>query len=327
MSKRTSVRAAAAVLAALVLAGCGGTEPLPSGPDPAEPARPVGVQDPAVLPTSPVAPAGSCDPRASFRPTGALPPAGRMPSGSTMARIQRAGRLVVGVDQNNYRFGYRDSKTGNLVGFEIDLARELARAIFGSPDKVLFRTITTADREAAIQEGRVDIVIRSMTMNCDRWERIAFSTEYFSAGQAILVAGDSPINGIEDLAGKKVCAATGSTSIRNIAAKAPDALPVSASDALDCLVLLQQLQVEAVSTDDAILAGFAEQDKGTKILPERFTEEPYGMAMKQGATDLVRFVNGVLDQLRSNGTWTRVYETWLSSLGDTPPPPAPRYRD
>ncbi|MDQ7908444.1 glutamate ABC transporter substrate-binding protein [Phytohabitans sp. ZYX-F-186] len=323
---RARAAAVAALLSVLALAGCGGSDAPPFGPDPAEPARPVGVQDPAVLPTTSAAPAGSCDPRASYRPTGALPAPGRMPSGSTMARIQRAGRLVVGVDQNNYRFGYRDPKTGNLVGFEIDLARELAAAIFGSPDKVLFRAITTADREKAIQEGRVDIVIRSMTMNCDRWERVNFSTEYFSAGQAIMVARDSPIKGIGDLADKKVCAATGSTSIRNIAAKAPDALPVSADDALDCLVLLQQLQVDAVSTDDAILAGFAEQDKGTKILPDRFTEEPYGMAMKKESVDLVRFVNGVLEQLRADGTWTSLYRTWLSSLGPTPQPPTPRYR-
>jgi polar amino acid transport system substrate-binding protein len=316
-----------ALLSALVLAGCGGSTTPPSGPDPAEPARPAGVQDPAVLPTTSAAPAGSCDARASYRPTGALPAPGQMPSGSTMARIQRAGRLVVGVDQNNFRFGYRDPKTGNLVGFEIDLARELAKAIFGSSDKVLFRAITTADREKAIMEGRVDIVIRSMTMNCDRWERINFSTEYFSAGQAIMVARDSPIKGIKDLAGKKVCAATGSTSIRNIVAKIPDALPVSANDALDCLVLLQQLQVDAVSTDDAILAGFREQDKGTKILSDRFTEEPYGMAMKKESVDLARFVNGVLDRVRTDGTWTRLYKAWLSALGATPQPPAPVYRD
>ncbi|GAA4169180.1 glutamate ABC transporter substrate-binding protein [Phytohabitans flavus] len=318
---------AVALLSALVLAGCGGSDTPPPGANPAEPARPVGVQDPAVLPTSSAAAAGACNPRASYRPTGALPAAGRMPSGSAMARIQQAGRLVVGVDQNNFRFGYRDPKTGNLVGFEIDLARELAKAIFGSPDKVLFRAITTADREKAIQEGRVDVVIRSMTMNCDRWERINFSTEYFSAGQAIMVTRDSPIKGIKDLAGKKVCAATGSTSIRNIAAKAPDAVPVSAPDALDCLVLLQQLQVDAVSTDDAILAGFAEQDRGTKILPDRFTEEPYGMAVKKESVDLVRFVNGVLERMRADGTWTRLYNAWLSSLGSTPQPPAPQYRD
>jgi polar amino acid transport system substrate-binding protein len=320
-------RIAVAVLAVLCVAGCSSGGSGPGAQAIVDPARPVGVQDPAVLPSTSAAPPGSCDPRASLRPSGSLPAPGRMPAGTTMARIQKAGRLVVGVDQNNYRFGYRDARSGDLVGFEIDLAKELARAILGDPNKVLFRTITTADREKAIQEGRVDIVIRSMTMNCDRWQRVSFSTEYFSAGQAILVTRDSKITGLKDLAGQKVCAATGSTSIRNIAAKAPQALPVSASDALDCLVLLQQGQVAAVSTDDAILAGFAAQDRGTKVLPERFTEEPYGMAMKKESPDLVRFVNGVLEKLRSNGTWTRLYNQWLSSLGATPAPPTARYQD
>jgi polar amino acid transport system substrate-binding protein len=316
-----------ALLAALLLAGCTTAESLPEGRVDGSAARPVDAKDPADIPTGAGPPAGSCDPRASLRPSGALPAAGRMPAGSTMAQIVKRGRLVVGVDQNNYRFGFRDPKTGNLVGFEIDLSYEIAEAIFGDRNKVQFRTVTTAEREKAIQDGTVDIVIRSMTMNCDRWQRVAFSTEYFSAGQAILVAKGSKITGLKDLAGQKVCAATGSTSIRNIAAKAPQAKPVSGADALDCLVMLQQNQVAAVSTDDAILAGFAAQDPSTVVLPERFTEEPYGMAMKKESTDLVRFVNGVLDGVRADGTWTRLYNKWLSALGSTPQPPAARYQD
>lgn len=320
-------RRGVALLAVLCVTGCAASQPpRDARVDTAAP-RPVGAQDPAAVPTAGAAPPTSCDPRASLRPSGPLPAAGRMPANSTMARIVTRGRLVVGVDQNNYRFGYRDPGTGDLVGFEIDLAHEIARAIFGDPGKVLFRAVKTAEREQAVQTGTVDIVIRSMTMNCDRWQRVSFSTEYFSAGQAILVPKGSPIKGLKDLAGQKVCAATGSTSIRNIAANAPQALPVSAADALDCLVLLQQNQVAAVSTDDAILAGFAAQDPSTVVLPERFTEEPYGMAMKKESSDLVRFVNGVLERMRTDGTWTRLYNKWLVALGRTPPPPAADYQD
>ncbi|MFU8872881.1 glutamate ABC transporter substrate-binding protein [Micromonospora sp. SL4-19] len=321
------MKRALALLTVLCLTGCAASRPLPEARVDVAGPRPVGAQDPAVIPSAAAAAPTSCDPRASLRPSGALPAPGRMPAGSTMARIAERGRLVVGVDQNNYRFGYRDPGTGELVGFEIDLAHEIARAIFGDPGKVLFRAVKTAEREQAVQTGAVDIVIRSMTMNCDRWQRVSFSSEYFSAGQAILVTKGSPIKGLKDLAGQKVCAATGSTSIRNIAEKAPQALPVSAADALDCLVMLQQNQVVAVSTDDTILAGFAAQDPGTAVLSERFTEEPYGMAMKKASPDLVRFVNGVLERLRSDGTWTRLYNKWLTALGSTPQPPAARYQD
>jgi len=320
-------RRAVALLAILFVAGCAASPRLPGGRVDSAAPRPVDAHDPAPIPTGAAAPPGSCDPRASLRPSGPLPAAGRMPANSPMAQIAARGRLVVGVDQNNYRFGYRDPASGDLVGFEIDLAHEIARAIFGDPGKVQFRAVRTAEREQAVQTGTVDIVIRSMTMNCDRWQRVSFSTEYFSAGQAILVAKGSPIRGLADLAGQKVCAATGSTSIRNIAALAPQALPVSAADALDCLVMLQQNQVAAVSTDDAILAGFAAQDPSTVVLPKRFTEEPYGMAMKKESPDLVRFVNGVLERLRADGTWTRLYNKWLAALGRTPQPPAAHYQD
>ncbi|MEJ3748396.1 glutamate ABC transporter substrate-binding protein [Actinomycetes bacterium KLBMP 9797] len=318
----------ALLAAVLVLSGCASTAALPDVTVDTAGPRPVDARDPAVLPTGTAAAPASCrDARASLRPAGALPAPGRMPGNSTMARIAQRGRLVVGVDQNNFRFGYRDPATGDLVGFEIDLAYEIAAAIFGDRTKVQFRAVTTAEREKAIQDGTVDIVIRSMTMTCDRWQRVAFSTEYFSAGQAILVARGAPIRGTKDLAGKKVCAAAGSTSIRNIAAKIADARPVSGADALDCLVMLQQHQVDAVSTDDAILAGFAAQDPSTVVLPERFTKEPYGMAIKKESPDLVRFVNGVLERVRADGTWTRLYDKWLSALGRTPQPPAARYQD
>jgi polar amino acid transport system substrate-binding protein len=254
-----------------------------------------------------------------------------MPSGSTMARIVSRGRLVVGVDQNNFGFGFRDPKTGDLVGFEIDLAREIARAIFGDPNKVQFLAIGTGDRERAVlpdAEGKslADLVVRSMTMNCDRWQRVAFSTEYFTARQAVLVPIGSPIKRISQLAGQRVCASQNSTSIRNFAAKVPNAETVGAADALDCLVLLQQNQVVAVTSDDAILAGFTAQDTNTTLLSERFSDEPYGMIMSPKNTDLVRFVNGVLEQVRADGTWTRLYDKWLTRLGATPAPPVARYQ-
>lgn len=320
--RRTTV----ALLTVLFMTGCTASRPLPDGRADVDAPRPIDVRDPATVPTGTPA-SGACEPRASLRPAGALPAPGQMPPNSPMAKIVERGRLIVGVGQNNYHFGYRDPATGKLRGFEIDLAREIARAIFGDPEKVQFRSIRTDEREPAVQQGTVDIVIRSMTMTCDRWQRVSFSTEYFSASQKIMVARGSPIKGLQDLAGQKVCATTGSTSIRNIAKLAPQALPVSAADALDCLVLLQQHQVAAVSTDDAILAGFAAQDPSTVILPGRLAEEPYGMAMKRESPDLVRFVNGVLERLRTDGTWASLYKESLATLGSTPAPPAARYQD
>jgi polar amino acid transport system substrate-binding protein len=313
------------LLLTVVLAGCGGgggelaPRVDPEGYAPA----PVGAQDPAELPAEEPVDPGSCDPRASYRPSGLA-----VPSGSTMEEIRDRGRLVVGVAQNTYLFGYRDPFTGELSGFDVDIAREIARALFGRPDRVQFRAVVSGDRIPVLEADEVDIVVSTMTMNCERWEQIAFSTEYYSAGQRVLVADDSAARGIADLGGQRVCAAAGSTSIQNIADADPVPVPVSVPDWTDCLVMLQQGQVDAISTDDTILAGLAAQDPNTRVVGPPFSEEPYGIGVNASELDLVRYVNAVLEQLREDGTWAELYDEWLAdALGSAPAPPAARYRD
>jgi polar amino acid transport system substrate-binding protein len=319
-------RLVVALAALLALAGCGATVAPTTGPPSVAAPRPRGAQDQAVLASA--APAANCDPRTSFRPLGTLPAPGQPPAGSTMASIVQRGRLIVGVSQDAYLFGYRDSATGALVGFDIDIAYEMARALFGDRNKIQFKAITNADRIPMIKNGQIDLVVRQTTMTCPRWNDVYFSTEYYSAAQRVLVPTNSPVRSLADLAGKRVCAAAQTTSIANIVAKLPQAKPVSTVDASDCLVMLQQGQVDAVSTDDAILAGFAAQDPGTRLLAgEPLSAEPYGIMISQNSRDLVQFVNGVLQRMRQDGTWTAIYQRWLAELGPAPAPPAARYRD
>lgn len=327
MRRQVLVRLVGAGLAVALTGACGGTgAPLAPQTRPTDVApHPVGVRDPAELPEE--APGGQdgCNPLESFRPDGEEP---TIPSGSTMDDIVDRGRLVVGVGQNTYLFGYRDPFTGQLTGFDIDLAREIARALFGDPEAIQFRAISSADRIPVLQAEEVDLVISTMTINCERWQDVAFSTEYFSAGQRVLVSEESEAESIEDLGGQRVCAAAGTTSIRNIAAASSEPIPVSVSDWTDCLVMLQQGQVDAISTDDTILAGLVAQDpNNTKVVGEQFSEEPYGIAANQAHTDLIRFVNAVLEQLRDDGTWSELYERWLLDLGPAPDPPAAQYQD
>jgi len=118
-----------AVATVVGAAGCGADDQaLPDHRIPADPPRPVGMRDPAVVPSAATNSPGSCNPRASLRPTGPLPPPRQMPARTAMARIVQRGRLVVGVDQNSYQFGFRDPLTGELAGFDIDIAREIGRA-------------------------------------------------------------------------------------------------------------------------------------------------------------------------------------------------------
>jgi polar amino acid transport system substrate-binding protein len=328
MKLHPRVRAALATLLLLSMsAGCGAGDPQrpPSADASAVVPRPLNVQDPAEVPSA--VPAPNCVPRASLRPTGRLPKPGRMPAGTAMARIAQRGRLIVGIDQNAYLFSFADPATGDLVGFEIDLARAMARAIFGDPRAIQFRAITTADRIPVIERGEVDLVIRTMTMTCERWQQVSFSTEYLASHQRLLVRRGSGIRDFADLSGRKVCATRGSTSIRTIAAQPSHPVPVSTDSTLDCLVLLQQGQVDAVSTIDVLLAGLAAQDPTTEITGAAVTDEPAGIGISRNSPELVRFVNGVLDNLRTDGTWTSIHQRWLARLGPPPAPPTPVYRD
>ncbi len=176
--------------------------------------------------------------------------------------------------------------------------------------------------------GSVDLVVDTMTENCARWQQIDFSTEYYAATQRLLVDKNTPYQSLDDLGGKKVCAEVGSTSLATIARAASHPVPVSAQNFTDCLVMLEQGEVDAISTDDAILAGLAAQDPQTHIVGPPLEAEPYGIGIAKTNRDLVQFVNGVLDQLRTDGGWAALYQKWPGRLGGAvPQPPAAVYRD
>ncbi|WTL60231.1 glutamate ABC transporter substrate-binding protein [Nocardia sp. NBC_01499] len=274
-------------------------------------------------PTTTANPPQCGDPTASLRPTGA----GTAAHGPTIDAIRARGRLVVGLDAGSNLFSFRDPTSGAIVGFDADIAREIARDLLGSPDLIEYRTLGSADREQALQDRDVDIVAKTMTINCDRRQRVTFSTVYLRSYQRVLAMKSSGINGIADLAGKRVCIVRGTTSLDHIRQDQPAATILTVPTWADCLVVLQQRQVDAASTDDSILAGLAAQDPYTQVVGDAISVEPYGIGIPKGDDDLVRFVNGTLERIRNDGTWDRIYRHWLSVLGPSPGPPAPNYAD
>ncbi|GIM92277.1 glutamate ABC transporter substrate-binding protein [Paractinoplanes toevensis] len=314
--RRTITTLATAALT-LALAACSGdASPLPGST--AQPAPETS--------TSAAAPDTSCNARASLRPSGALPEPGNMPAGSYMATIQKRGRLILGTSQDTLLFSSRNPFNGQVEGFDVDMGRQLAQAIFGDPNKLQIKVIGYDKRVSSVRDGDVDVVADTMTANCSRWKDVNFSTIYYEAGQRVLVSKDSKATKIEDLGGKKVCSAAGSTSFLNIQAVTTKPIAVAKPAFGDCLVAFQQNEVDAISTDDTILAGMAAQDPYAKVVGEKFTEEPYGMALSQNYPEFTRFVNAVLEKNRANGTWTATYNKWLGSFGAAPKPPAAQYR-
>ncbi len=249
-----------------------------------------------------------------------LPAPANLPAGSTMAAIRQSGRLRVGVSADTLLFGARNALTGQIEGFDIDMLKEVAKAIFG-PDgaaKIEFHVIRYDQRLPQLEANDVDIVAHTMTINCKRWLRIAFSTEYFHAGQKVLVKKGSGFTEVEDLvvAAATVCAPEGSTNIDEITKpEYTGIVVVGKADISDCLVAMQQGDVDAITGDDTVLAGFAAQDPSTEVVGRQFTGEPYGLGMNAKAVDFVQFVNAVLADVRTSGRWGEIYKTWLIDTG------------
>ena len=311
---RTPLLALATVASVTALSACTAFSYTPTPLPAASPTPQPSTSSSAAKPTS------CSDPLASYAPSAAA-------QGSTLAKIRERGRLVAGVSADTYLLGSRNPLTGQIEGFDIDMVKAVAEAILGDKDLYQLKVITAAQRIPALEKGEVDIVARNMTITCDRWEQIAFSSEYYRSGQKILVRKGSKAKSISDLGGQKVCAPKGTSSMDNLIKTAPKAIPVAADNHTGCLALFQQGEVAAITGDDTVLAGLAAQDPYAVVPAQKaFTAEPYGLGFNKDDVGLVRFVNARLAQMRTDGEWTRIYNRWLrQALGPAPEPPTAVY--
>jgi polar amino acid transport system substrate-binding protein len=314
----------AALAIATVLAGCSESGAMAVAPVPTlPPPTPAGMQEmPPKPPLPPDKSADSCNPTASLRPF-----TDPVDADAAVANIRARGRLIVGLDIGSNLFSFRDPITGEITGFDVDIAGEVARDIFGSPSQVEYRILSSDERITALEKSEVDVVVKTMTITCERRKQVNFSTVYLDATQRILASRDSPITQPSDLSGKRVCVARGTTSLHRIREIAPPPIVVEVVNWADCLVTLQQRQVDAISTDDSILAGLVSQDPYLHIVGPNMGTQPYGVGIKLDNTGLVRFVNGTLERIRRDGTWNALYRKWLTVLGPAPAPPSARYVD
>jgi polar amino acid transport system substrate-binding protein len=310
---------------AAILAGCGSTSDRPLQMTLAA----LNAKAQQTTTSSPPSSKRRCsDLTASLRPPAVMPAPGAMPKGSFMEKIKQRGYLIAGVNSGFLGFGYLNPSTGQIEGFEIDLAREVARAIFGDvKNRLQLRALTVTQRFPAVNRGDVDIVVDAVTITCPRRQQVDFSTVYYGAQQRVLVPTRSKAQSIQDLGGKRVCASAQSTPIAVIKQQPSHPIAVGEPQAIDCLVALQQGRVDAISTDDSILLGFKAQDPYTRIVGPSLAKVPYGMAISKANPEFVSFVNGVLAKVRADGTWRRLYAHWVGKLANTktPAPPIAQY--
>mgnify|MGYP002717710303 FL=1 len=241
-------------------------------------------------------------------------------------RITRRGRLVVGIDQSLYLLAFRDTASGELRGLEVDLARAIADDIFGEEtagvNRLDLRFVDSAARAEALNNGEVDIVIRTMSITPERTEAIDFSTPYLTSRVRVLVPRDRGVEDINQLGGKTVCIVDGTNLTQIARTYTPHSNILRTRSWSDCLMATQQFQADAIVADDSILTGLSAQDPFATILPGTLATQYYGVGIPKGQSDLVRQVNATLERMRNDGTWYELYSTWLGgSIAESSPPP------
>ncbi len=249
--------------------------------------------------------------------------------GTTMARIQEKGKIVIGTKFNQLGSGLKNPTTGELEGFDIEIGKLVAMGIFGGTledieEKIEFKEAVSAVREAVIQSGEVDIVIATYTINDTRKQQVDFAGPYVIDGQTVMVASDNNnITELTDLNGKKVCTGRGSTTPANLQRQQITAELTLFDTYPECADALRQGRVEAVVTDRGILLGLAEaSNRAFKLLDIDVSEEPLGIGLKKGDDAFRDFLNDRLEEIFESGEWAAAYERTLGELGlETPEPP------
>ncbi|MDJ1132806.1 glutamate ABC transporter substrate-binding protein [Streptomyces iconiensis] len=249
-----------------------------------------------------------------------------LPGSPTWQRAKKRGRLTIGVKEDQPGMGEMNPATGVYSGFDVEIANMVAASLGFDPDKdVTYKAIASANRETALQNGQIDYYVGTYTINDGRKKLVGFAGPYYIAGQKLLVRADEEgLRGPQDMAGRKICSAVGSTPLQRIEADHPEAVSVAYDSYAICVDNLLNNQVDAVTTDDTILLGYAAKDpEKLRVVGKAFSEEPYGIGVPREDTELAQALDTAITAHEKNGDWKRAYDVTLG-LSGVPAPPPPR---
>lgn len=238
---------------------------------------------------------------------------------NSLENIKSAHVMRWGVKSDTRLFGLISPKTGQSEGFDVDIARAITKQIAkdqGTTIKPEFTPVTTSSKIQLIKNNQVDAVAASMTITPERAKVVDFSNPYFPAGQSILVKKNSGIKNIQQLNNPKatIIGVMGTTAMETTKKFAPKAKLIAMPDNSQAFSALQSGQGDAMTTDNAILYGFCQQSKDVAVVGGTFTNQPYGLAMDKGQTDLQKAVNRALKEIRADGTYDRLIKKWFGDI-------------
>lgn len=231
---------------------------------------------------------------------------------NSLDAIKKRGTIKIGVKYDAPPFGSLNPMTNQVSGFDVDVARAIAKRILGSPDKVQLVQVKSDNRIPLVQNGDIDAFVATATITPERMKTINFSNVYYRAGQSLLVKKGAPVRSYHDLAGRSVCSVQGSTPEQTIRRLVPKATVLTFETYPECVTALRGGRVDAVTTDNVILGGFAAQDPNAlELVGGLFTFEPYGIGIKKGNDSLTKAINDALADLKKSGEYAKIHETWL----------------
>ncbi|UAL30800.1 glutamate ABC transporter substrate-binding protein [Nocardioides rotundus] len=247
--------------------------------------------------------------------------ASQFDDGTKMKELADAGKIKVGVKYDQPGLGYKDAASDVPTGFDIEMAKILVASLGIDPEdtsKVEWVETISDNREPFLQDGTVDLVLATYSITDERRQLVGQAGPYMVTGQQLLVPADSDVESTEDLQGKRVCAASGSTSLENIEAEGMKGVPLDSYT--DCVDRLMSGGVDAVSTDGSILAGLAAENEGElKVVGEPFSEERIGVGYNKDNPEMCQWIVDTLTQANEDGQWAEAFESTLGPSGvETP---------
>lgn len=244
----------------------------------------------------------------------ALTACGKRNNQNVYQKVKESKHIIWGVRADTRLFGLTNVKTGKIEGFEIDLAHALTKQMLGKDATASFVTTTANTRIPLLKNGNIDAVLATMTITPERAKQVDFSKPYFPAGSSLLVPDNSKIKNVKDLNGETVLAVKGTTAVNDVHKFEPKARVLQYDDYGQAMSALKANQGVALTTDNGLLAGIAQENPGYKLVGGVYNNAPYGIAVNKGQKDMVDYINKALDQLKKNGTYDRLIKKWFAGI-------------